>query len=109
MAADRAPPDEARTMAVKAAEYLKANGPEQAFAAFDAKDGPRRDRDLYVSVIDTNGVMRAHGTNPGLIGRSVIDLRSASISLVSAPTSNDRRSIKPPGTGGTASGSPTGS
>ena len=60
-------PDEAKAMATKAAEYLKAVGPDKAFAEFDAKDGPWHDRDLYVYVINDTGVMVAHGTNPGLI------------------------------------------
>ncbi len=74
-AAGQATPDEAKAMAIKAAEYLKSVGPEKAFAEFDAKDGPWHDRDLYVVVQDSNGVMLAHGTNPGLIGKSLIDLR----------------------------------
>jgi cytochrome c len=74
-AADQGTPDEAKAMAIKAAEYLKSVGPEKAFAEFDAKDGPWHDRDLYVTVQNSQGVMVAHGTNPGLIGKSVIDLK----------------------------------
>ena len=74
-AAGQATPDEAKAMAIKAAEYLKANGPEKAFAEFDAKDDPWHDRDLYVNVIDSKGVMVAHGTNAGLIGRNVLELK----------------------------------
>jgi cytochrome c len=75
LAAGQATPDEAKAMAIKAAEYLKANGPEKSFPEFNAKDGPWRDRDLYVFVDDTKGVMVANGTNPGLIGKSVLELR----------------------------------
>jgi hypothetical protein len=74
-AAGQATPDEAKAMAIKAAEYLKAVGPDKAFPEFDAKEGPWHDRDLYVYVQDSNGVMRAHGTNPGLIGRSLLDFK----------------------------------
>jgi cytochrome c len=74
-AAGLASPDDAKAMATKAAEYLKSVGPEKAFAEFDAKDGPWHDRDLYVTVQDSKGVMVAHGTNGGLIGKSVIDLK----------------------------------
>jgi len=74
-AAGQATPDEAKAMAIKAAEYLKATGPDKAFPAFDAKDGPWHDRDLYVIVQNNQGVIVAHGTNPGLIGRSVLDLK----------------------------------
>ena len=75
-AAGVATPDEAKEMALKAAAFLKSAGPEKAFAAFDAKDNSEwHDRDLYVVVLDFHGVMLAHGTNPGLIGKSMIDLR----------------------------------
>ena len=74
-AAGQATPDEAKAMAIKAAEYLKSAGPEKAFAEFDAKDGRWHDRDLYVTVLDSNGVAVAQGNNPGLVGKSVIDLR----------------------------------
>ena len=73
-AAGQATPDEAKAMAVKAAEYLKSVGPDKAFPEFSAKDGPWHDRDVYVTVLDSKGVMVAHGTNPGLIGKSMIDL-----------------------------------
>jgi signal transduction histidine kinase len=74
-AAGQATPDEAKAMAIKAAAFLQENGPEKAFAAFDAKDGVWHDRDLYVIVQDSKGVMVAHGTNPALIGRSVLNLK----------------------------------
>ena len=74
-ATDRATPEEAKAMAIKAAEYLKSVGPDTAFEAFDAKDGSWHDRDLYVTVEDSKGVMVAHGTNPGLIGKSMLDLK----------------------------------
>lgn len=74
-AAGIATQDEAKAMAVKAAGYLQQVGPQKAFAAFDAKDGPWHDRDLYVTVQDSKGVMVAHGTNPGLIGKSMLALK----------------------------------
>ena len=74
-AAGQATPDEAKVMATKAAEYLKSVGPDKAFPEFNAKDGPWHDRDVYVTVLDSKGVMVAHGTNPGLIGKSMIDLK----------------------------------
>lgn len=74
-AAGQGTPDEAKAMATKAAEYLKSVGPEKAFPEFDAKEGVWHDRDLYVMVQDSKGVMVAHGTNPSLIGRSMLDLK----------------------------------
>ena len=75
LAAGQATPDDAKAMAIKAAEYLAANGPAKALPEFSAKDGPWHDRDLYVTVQDSKGVMVAHGTNSGLIGRSVLELK----------------------------------
>ena len=78
LAAGKATPDEAKAMAIKAADYMKVNGPEKAFAAFNAKDGPWRDRDLYVFVENDQAVMMMHGNNPGLAGKNVATLRDAS-------------------------------
>ncbi len=74
-AADYATTDDAKAMAEKAAAYLKSNGPEKSFAAFQAKEGDFHDRDLYVFVEDSHGVMVSHGTNPGLIGKSMLPLK----------------------------------
>src|ERR1700683_1701046 len=75
LADGQATPDEAKAMAIKAADYLRSVGPDKAFPEFDAKDGPWRDRDVYVFVDDAKGVMVANGTNPGLIGKTVLELR----------------------------------
>lgn len=62
-------------MAIKAADYLKQNGPEKAFAAFDAPGGAFHDRDLYVFVQNNSGVVQAHGTNAALIGKNLISMK----------------------------------
>ena len=92
-AAGQATPDEAKAMALKAAEYLKSNGAEKSFAAFDAKDGPWHDRDLYVIVQDSKGFMVAHGTNAGLIGRNVLELKD----VQGKPFNRDAQAIKDAG------------
>lgn len=74
-AADRASLDDAKAMAAKAARYLEENGASNAFVAFDAKDGPWHDRDLYVFVIDGNGEMLAHGVSPALVGKNLATLK----------------------------------
>ena len=74
-AAGQATQDEAKALALKAADYLKSAGPEKALREFSAKDGPWHDRDLYVVVQDSKGVIVAHGTNSGLVGRSVLELK----------------------------------
>ncbi len=73
-AADNGTPDEAKTMALRAAELLRTAGPEKAFPAFD-KDAAFHDRDLYVMVYDQAGKCVSHGANAGLIGKSLIDLK----------------------------------
>jgi len=78
LAAGEATPGEAKAMAIKAVEYLKSVGPEKAFADFDAKGGPWHDRDLYVAVLDSQGMLLAHGNNPGLIGKSMLGLKDVS-------------------------------
>lgn len=84
-AAGEATPDEAKTLALKAAEYLKAVGPDRAFAEFDAKDGPWHDRDLYVYVLGDDNVMHAHGTNSGLIGKSLASMKDVDGNPMNAP------------------------
>jgi len=74
-AGDRGTPEDAKAMAVKAAHYLQEVGPDTAFAAFSAKDGPWHDRDLYVFVTATNHVVLAHGAMPALVGRTMSGLR----------------------------------
>jgi len=92
-AAGQATPDEAKAFAIKAADYLKTNGPDKAFAEFDAKDSAWHDRDLYVIVQDSKGVMVAHGTNAGLIGKTVLDLKDVD----GKPFNRDTQAIKDAG------------
>ncbi|MGA3003843.1 MAG: cache domain-containing protein [Acetobacteraceae bacterium] len=72
---DRGTPEEAKAMAVKAAQFLRDSGPEAAFGAFDAATGPWHDRDLYVFVADQSEKMLANGGNVALIGRMMTALK----------------------------------
>jgi hypothetical protein len=74
-AADHATPDEAKALAVKAADYLKSVGPDKAFPEFNRSGGSWIDRDLYVIVSNTNHVVLADGGNPGLIGHDTSSLK----------------------------------
>lgn len=67
--------DEAVAMVKKAAAYIAANGKEKAFADISNPAGQFKDRDLYIAVLDKNGVTLAHGGNAKLIGKSMIDLK----------------------------------
>jgi hypothetical protein len=74
-AADRGSTEEAKAMAIKAARYLHDVGPDVAFPAFNAKDGPWHDKDLYVYVSSKSHTVVAHGTSPTLIGRNAAGLK----------------------------------
>ena len=67
--------DEAVAMVKKATAFLKANGRERAFAEISNPKGRFVDRDLYVTVYDMNGVCLAHGFNPKMVGKSMLDLK----------------------------------
>ncbi len=71
----RANKQEAVAMVKKAIEYLNQNGKEKAFADFNAPQGKFVDRELYIVVLDMNGTVLAHGTNPKLIGKSLMEIK----------------------------------
>ncbi len=75
--AKHASKDEAQAMAVKAADLLKKEGPDKAFAAFNA-GGDWRDGDLYVFVIDNTGTWRASAARPELVGKNDLNTPDAS-------------------------------
>ena len=66
-AAERATKDEAVAMVKKAVAAIKANG-DKTYANIIAKGGPFTDRDLYIVVYKTDGVVLAHGQNDKLVG-----------------------------------------
>ena len=66
---------EAEAMVKKAVAFLKSNGREKTFAEIDRKDGQFVDRDLYLVVYGTDGVVRAHGANAKMIGKNLMELK----------------------------------
>ncbi|MDE2585253.1 MAG: cache domain-containing protein, partial [Betaproteobacteria bacterium] len=69
---------EAQALLQKAEKYLAANGPEKAFAAFNNRNGPFVHKDLYVFVIDQQGVYQANGAAPAtLVGLNVLETKDA--------------------------------
>jgi cytochrome c len=66
---------EATAMVNKGVAFIKANGKEKAYAAFDDKAGPFVDRDLYLTVYSMDGTVLAHGANAKMIGKNLIDLK----------------------------------
>ncbi|MGZ3239121.1 MAG: cache domain-containing protein [Burkholderiaceae bacterium] len=68
--------DEAVAMVKKAATYLKAHGKEKAFSDFADKSNTQfHDRDLYIFVYDFNGVAVAHGNNPKMVGKNLLEMK----------------------------------
>ncbi len=68
--------EQAQAMATKAAGLLEKQGPDKAFAAFNA-GGDWRDGDLYVFVFDNTGTWRASGARPELIGKNDLNTPDA--------------------------------
>lgn len=73
-ATEHATPREARALFDQAVNYLQTNGPAKAWHAFNDPKGPFVKKDLYVYVIDRQGVYVANGAAPdSLIGLKVLD------------------------------------
>jgi cytochrome c len=66
---------EAEAMVKKAAAYIKANGKDKGFAEISNPQGSFKDRDLYVVVYDLNGKCLAHGQNPKMAGKDLIEMK----------------------------------
>jgi cytochrome c len=67
---------EAIAMVKKAAALIKSDGKEKAYAAIsDPANKDFHDRDLYIYVYDMNGIAMAHGVNPKLVGKNLLDMK----------------------------------
>jgi len=64
-------------MVKRAVQFLKQQGSDSALAEFSRPAPAFKQRDLYINVIDLDGNTLAHGENPKLIGRNLIDLKDA--------------------------------
>jgi cytochrome c len=67
--------DEAVAMVKKAVSYIRKNGRQKAYAAFSDPKGEFVDRELYISAYDSKGNNLAHGANPKIIGKNLMDYR----------------------------------
>jgi len=66
---------DAQAFVKQAVGYYKEHGKEAALKAFSDRTGPFVKGELYLTVWDPTGVQIAHGFNPKLIGRNLIDLK----------------------------------
>jgi signal transduction histidine kinase len=74
-AAENATAKEAEAMVKKGVAFIKANGKDKGYAEITSKQGQFTDRDLYLTVYRTDGVVMAHGANEKMVGRNLIDLK----------------------------------
>ena len=77
LAAEQATKQDAISMARKVVEYYKANGRDKTLAAINEKAPQFLDRDIYVYVLDVNGVALAHGGNVKLVNKPLLQLKDA--------------------------------
>ena len=70
--------DDAKQMMERAAHLLEQAGPRTAFVLFMEPDGGFIDGDLYVFVIDMDGVLWANGAFPRAIGSQAMDAQDSS-------------------------------
>lgn len=77
LAAEQGTASDAEAMVKKAVAFAKANGKDKLIAEVNSGKGQFIDRDLYVSVWSTKAVVMAHGTQPKLVGKDIIDLKDA--------------------------------
>ncbi len=75
LAADKGTAEEAVAMVKKGVAFVKANGKEKAFAEISSPTGQFKDRDLYIMVYDMKGINQAHGANPRLIGKNLLEIK----------------------------------
>lgn len=76
-AAEKGTAEEATAMVKKGVDYVKAHGKEKAFAEFSNPSGQFVKGDLYVMVYDMDGLNKAHGANPKLIGKNLLEIKDA--------------------------------
>jgi cytochrome c len=70
-----ATPEQAKVLSEKAAAYIGVVGEKRAFADFTRPDGGFIDGELYVFCYDRDGINKAHGGNPALVGRNLLNIK----------------------------------
>jgi signal transduction histidine kinase len=74
LADEGATKDQAVAMVKKGVAFIKSSGKDKAYGDITAKDAQFIDRDLYLVVYGLDGTVRAHGANPKMVGKNLIDL-----------------------------------
>jgi signal transduction histidine kinase len=73
-----APLDDAKSLAEKAAAFVKANGKEKGIDEIGNPKGQFVKGDLYVTMQDTKGIVVANPVNPTIVGQNHMDLKDPS-------------------------------
>jgi cytochrome c len=68
-------PANAQALVAKAVAFIKANGKDKALAEFNNPKGAFVKGELYVFVLDKDGVTLANGVNPKIVGKTVMDMK----------------------------------
>jgi cytochrome c len=72
LAVTSASKDEAVAMVKRAVATIKNEGPDKAYAEIDDPKGPFVHRDLYITVVNMDGLVLAHGADKTRIGINVL-------------------------------------
>lgn len=75
LAGERGTKEEAKALVEKALAFYKQNGQEKTVAEANNPSGQFIDRDLYIFVLNTDGLRLAHGTNQKLVGKSILEIK----------------------------------
>jgi cytochrome c len=76
-AEERGTPAEARKMVEEALARVKEVGPTKAFEEFSSPGGKWHNKDIYLFCYNTDGTNVCHGANKALIGKNLIELKTA--------------------------------
>ena len=79
--------EQVRAFVQKAVEFARTNGKDAALAAFTAPDSEFHDGQLYVFAYTFGGTVLAHGGDPSLVGRNLMDMTDPN-GGVSGPTTS---------------------
>jgi len=76
-AQERGAPADAKQMVEEALVHIKQVGPTQAFQDFMVPGGKWHKKDIYLLCIDLDGTMTCSGANKAMVGKNLIDFKSA--------------------------------
>jgi len=76
-AEERGTPADAKKMVDEAIAHIKQVGPAKAFEDFSTPGGKWHNKDIYLFCYKTDGTNVCHGANKALIGKNLIELKTA--------------------------------